>query len=220
MYTELEHRLADRWLVLTNNLCIGSSELVLKDLLARYKEPQRHYHDQEHPEACFLELDEFRHLMHDPDAVDLGLWFHDAFYNPAKKRAGDPSDEELSAVLAEKTMTRRMGLNCHYARLVGTYVRDTKHNSYIVHGEAMWVLDADLSILGRPTEEFDWYEEKIRLEYAFVPIELFRAKRAEILERFLDTSQYPTVFRTYEFQKKYEQQARANLARSIERLRA
>jgi len=77
-------------------------------------------------------------------------------------------------------------------------------------------VDIDLSVLGAGTERFLEYEEQIRQEYAWVPEEIFRTKRAEILERFLARD---VIYRTPEFYQTHEKQARANLRASLERLR-
>jgi predicted metal-dependent HD superfamily phosphohydrolase len=49
-----------------------------------------------------------------------------------------------------------------------------------------------------------------------VPEDIFRKKRAEILERFLERD---VIYRTGRFYETHEKQARANLRASLERLR-
>jgi predicted metal-dependent HD superfamily phosphohydrolase len=73
----------------------------------------------------------------------------------------------------------------------------------------------DLSILGQDQRRFAEYEAGIRAEYAWVPQEIFNAKRAEILQRFLDRAR---IYSTDHFFAKYEHQARQNLEQSIQRL--
>src|SRR5687767_6949665 len=65
-------------------------------LTAAYAERHRHYHNQQHIAECLAEFDAARHLVRQPEAIELALWFHDAVYNP---RAGD--NEERSAALAK-----------------------------------------------------------------------------------------------------------------------
>ena len=72
------------------------------------------------------------------------------------------------------------------------------------------MVDADLSILGAPPDEFDRYEGQIRREYAFVPEAEWRERRPRILRRFLDR---PRIFETPEFAR-LEAPARSNLSRS------
>jgi predicted metal-dependent HD superfamily phosphohydrolase len=78
-------------------------------------------------------------------------------------------------------------------------------------------LDIDLSILGQSEERFSEYEKQIRLEYEWVPEEIFRSKRCEILQNFLNRER---LFTTDLFFSKYERQARLNLDRSLSTLRS
>ena len=82
--------------------------------------------------------------------------------------------------------------------------------------DAELVIDADLSILGKPPERFWRYEDAIRAEYAWVPWAVYSEKRYAILERFL---RRPCIFSTAVLRERYEQAARANLARALERLK-
>ena len=48
-------------------------------------------------------------------------------------------------------------------------------------------LDANMSILQRDADQYDWYARSIREEYEFVERIVFCDRRAEILESFLPT---------------------------------
>ena len=76
--------------------------------------------------------------------------------------------------------------------------------------------DIDLAILGRPEAIFDEYERQVRQEYAWVPEALFRAGRSAILRSFLER---PSLYGTDFFRGKYQNVARANLERSLLRLK-
>ena len=76
-------------------------------------------------------------------------------------------------------------------------------------------MDVDLAILGAPPERFDEYERQIRAEYAHVSDEAFRAGRMKVLQVFLAR---PGIYSTDRMRKDFEDQARRNLRRSIERL--
>jgi predicted metal-dependent HD superfamily phosphohydrolase len=77
------------------------------------------------------------------------------------------------------------------------------------------VCDVDLSILGRPAEEFAEYERRIRVEYGSVPDQLYRQGRAAVLQRLLARDR---LYRTAHFSDRYEAAARRNLMRSLETL--
>jgi predicted metal-dependent HD superfamily phosphohydrolase len=86
----------------------------------------------------------------------------------------------------------------------------------LTNDEALLV-DIDLSILGRSEYVFHNYECQIWREYEkVVPREQFRIGRAKVLESFLSR---PVIYNTEFFRAKYEEQARKNLTRSLERLK-
>src|SRR6185436_9856337 len=70
------------------------------NLLGRYADPGRHYHDLTHLDEVLRHVDELAEFSRTPDVVRLAAWFHDAVYDP---RASD--NEEKSARLAEHMLT-------------------------------------------------------------------------------------------------------------------
>ncbi len=188
----------------------GDGQAVYDDLIRRWLEPQRAYHNLEHLEHCLAELSGAAELVADPGAVEFALWFHDAVYDP---KAGD--NEERSAELAVRVASCA-GLSAALAARVSDLILATKRHEPAADRDTAVLLDVDLSILGQPAERFDRYEAEIRREYAWVPEEVFRVKRAEILTTFLAR---PTIYQTAQFRARYEQAAHANLQRSIDRLK-
>jgi len=198
----------ERWNVLSRNAANNAAEWYVR-LTNLYSEPHRHYHNCRHIADCLGEFDSVRHLASEPEAVELALWFHDAVYDP---RAAD--NEERSAELGRKFVQESgIGKESTIVQLVLA----TKHHDGASHRDATLMIDIDLSILGQAGERFWNYERQIRREYEWVPENIFAAKRAEILERFLSR---PKIFGTEFFFSKYESQARANLQESIRRLRS
>jgi predicted metal-dependent HD superfamily phosphohydrolase len=181
------------------------------DKIARnYDEPHRRYHNQEHIAHCLAEFRSARQLTENPAEVELALWLHDVIYDP---RRGD--NEEQSAEFA-RALCREARAGDLVERRVVDLILVTKHNATPVNADAQLVVDIDLAILGQPEERFWRYEREIREEYAFVPEEVFRAKRAEILEKFLERER---IYATDFFFGKYEELARENLRKSIAALR-
>ena len=160
-------------------------------------------------DECFVSLDEARHLADKVHEVELALWFHDAVY---EVRSQD--NEEQSASWARDAAIQQ-GVASSVAERVHRLVLATKHNATPTSPDAALLVDVDLVILGAAVERFDEYERQVRQEYSWVPGFLFRRKRREILEAFLARSQ---IYSTDHFRARYEVSARANLARSIERL--
>ena len=98
---------------------------------------------------------------------------------------------------------------------MGDLILATVHDAQPVRREAQLVVDIDLAILGASEERFDEYEAEIRREYAWVPEELFRRERAELLRALLERL---VLYNLDVFVLRFEQRARANLKRSLSRL--
>lgn len=209
----LHQRWLSLWLKLELRGAIGDNQAAYRELAARYCEPHRAYHTLEHVLHTLTELDRVRDSATDPEAVELALWFHDVVYD-----IGAADNEEESARLAREAVLE-FGLSEPWADRVSDLILATRHAATPTDADAQLVVDIDLSILGQPWERFDAYEQEIISEYAAIVEERgrerFNAGRAGILRRFLDR---PAIYSTDYFKKNYEQQARANLERSIERL--
>ncbi len=74
-------------------------------------------------------------------------------------------------------------------------------------------LDSDLAILGEPEDVFDWYDNATRIEYSWVSDDQFKAGRVSALEKIKGNRRY--IYRTDYFREKFEEQAKKNIARSI-----
>ena len=118
-------------------------------VLAAYEEPHRHYHGVEHLRDCLSQLDAAPATRADRDLAETALWFHDAVYDP---RASD--NEARSAEWAERALSDA-GAPEPRAREVGRLIRLTDHARPPGDPAGALVCDVDLSVLGRPTAEFD-----------------------------------------------------------------
>ena len=179
---------------------------LLANLLGRYREPQRHYHTVQHLDECFERWPEIRaHAAH-PAEVALALWFHDAIYDTHRS-----DNEALSAALA-RDAALGLGVLHESAQRISDLILSTRHAVEPEGADAEALIDVDLSILGAAPARFDEYEGQVRREYAWVPEETFRKRRAEILGQFLARRR---IYSTDRFRERYEPRARANLARSL-----
>jgi predicted metal-dependent HD superfamily phosphohydrolase len=200
----------DRWAKLWREIGAKDDELaVYQELVSLYSQPHRHYHNFSHIADCLNEFDIARNLAHQPIAVELAIWFHDAIYDTHAA-----NNEEKSAELAQKRIADAKAGGELCASLFAL-VMATKTHDPSLHPDAPLLVDIDLSILGKPEETFWEYESQIRSEYNWVPERVFAMKRAEILERFLRRER---IFSTKVFFDRYEKQARANIRASIEKL--
>ena len=176
------------------------------DVLARYREPQRHYHTVQHLDECFERWPEVRAHAQHPAEVELALWFHDAIYDTQRS-----DNEALSAALALETALG-LGVGHASAQRISDLILCTRHAVEPQGADAEALIDVDLSILGAAPQRFDEYELQVRQEYAWVPEDTFRQRRAEVLGQFLARRH---IYSTGIFRAQYEPCARANLVRSI-----
>ena len=179
-------------------------------LLSRYREPHRHYHTLQHLDECLALLPALRPLAEQPAEIELALWFHDAIYELQRQ------DNELRSAEWARSAVQQSGLSNDCAERIHALVMATRHSAVPEGIDARILVDIDLSILGAAPQRFDEYERQVRAEYAWVPEPQFRDGRRGILEQFLAR---PTIFNTDYFLARFEHSARANLERSLRKLR-
>ena len=179
-------------------------------IVQHYDEPHRRYHNQEHIAHCLAEFRSAPKLTENPAEVEMALWLHDVIYDPKR------SDNEEKSVEFARALCRDAEAGDLFEDRVTQLILATKHYAAPANQDARLVVDIDLAILGQSEERFWRYERQIREEYAFVPEDVFRAKRAEILEKFLEQQR---IYGTDFFFSRYEERARQNSKMSIQRLR-
>ena len=200
----------ERWQRLMTSLNAPESRDVFIDLVAAYSEGHRHYHTAAHIADCLTQLDEAVPLMETPTEVELALWFHDAIYKPRSL------NNELKSAKRARAFLEAIGATEDRRTRVYRHILATKHDAQPSDKDAMFVVDIDLSILGRGPDEYDRFEQNVRKEYKWVPWSIYSKKRREILESFLARS---AIYSTEYFRSRYETPARRNLLSAIEGLR-
>jgi predicted metal-dependent HD superfamily phosphohydrolase len=180
----------------------AAAERLAAEVVARYGEPQRHYHTLEHAAAVDAHavalggdcgLAEIR-------AVRLAAWLHDVVYDPY---AGD--NEDRSAVFAADALAAA-GIDAWITGDCVRLIRRTADHRSTALDEAV-LCDADLRILAAEPARYAEYTRQVRAEYALVPEAQFRAGRAQVLRGLLDAGRlYTTAPATA-----WEQAARANV---------
>lgn len=185
------------------------------DLVDRYSERHRHYHDASHLVAVLTALDELA-APHEPSVeVRLAAWFHDAIYSGT---AG--VDEERSAELAAQRLSE-VGADDRSIEQVRAMVLATAgHIASDADADdgagpdldTALLLDADLSILGAPGTTYDAYARGVRAEHAHVSDERFATGRIAALRTLLGR---PRLFHTDAGRQRFDATARANLRREL-----
>jgi predicted metal-dependent HD superfamily phosphohydrolase len=205
-----------RWLSLVPDAAPGPAERAGHDLLARYAEPQRRYHDRRHLAEVLGAVDGLAGAAAQPDVVRLAAWFHDAVYDPP---AAPGANEEASALLALRLLPD-LAVAADSVAAVAALVRltarhevvDEEGSSAASRRDAEVLCDADLWILASPAQRYAEYTADVRAEYAQVPDDLFRSGRAAILRGLAER---PRIYRTPTAFARWEEPARANLAREL-----
>ena len=186
---------------------------ILDEIVLRYEEPWRSYHNIDHLSdmACFL-LENVDDLQN-PRATLWATLFHDGIYI-AQSYPG--ANEEQSAQL----LIDRLGsyLPEHELTLGAGYIRSTAgHECGGIDSDLALFLDADLKILGTDEERFEEFEAGIRKEYGFCDDEVYKQGRISVLTGFLMRER---IFISDVAYDQLEEQARKNLDRKVTELRA
>lgn len=212
--------LRSRWHAGVVALCPAADRSLLAaegtDLLDRWLEDHRSYHDAVHLAEVLAALDELheggdlpareRHL------AGLVAWYHDAVYDPA---AAPGANEEASARLAEERLPA-LGLPAELTDTVAMLVRESATHEMTADDPATRAFhDADLWILSAPAERFDAYCHQVRIEYGmFAPADYARGRIA-VLTPFVERER---LYLTDHAHEHWTQRARLNLRREIARL--
>jgi predicted metal-dependent HD superfamily phosphohydrolase len=189
---------------------------------------QANYDSSDTITSNFLNFDAYTAI------IDLSVFFHDAIYNP---KSG--TNEEDSAELFDQFVNEVFGDNeaalsaptkitkkeWSGFKAVKNFIIATK--SHILDGAVdmrneeipylQIFLDADMAVLGKSWEAYQYYASLIRQEYKYVPHDLYCEKRAEILQSFIGSvgGDSKTVYLNEHMREALEDRAIANLKREI-----
>ena len=206
----MSHNFRNRWKEVWQQLGAHQvPQVVFEELIRAYSSADRFYHNLTHIEDCLSMFDQTKFLAAHPEEVELAIWFHDVVYDTRRN-----DNEQKSAEWAESVIIQA-GLDLVIAERVSRSILATRHDMELTGADEQLMVDVDLSILGRNENSFWQYEENIRKEYAWVPENVFRQKRIEILQGFL-YRQY--IYYHENYREMFEEKARANLNQAITRL--
>lgn len=191
------------------------TDALLNRIADLHRGPDRGYHGWTHPLALLDLWEQVRDNLEDPLAVRCAILLHDAVYEPRaadnEARSAGLAAEMLDGIVPPETLARTV-------RLIEATAKHAIPDDLPADERAdmAMFLDMDLAILAAPQAEFDAYEAGVRHEYREVPEAAFRAGRARILEGFLARE---ALYLSPWGRAAFEAGARANLDRSIRRLR-
>ena len=182
------------------------------DLLSRWVEPHRHYHDLAHLDSVLNAVDVLSvgAGVPDVDLVRMGAWFHDAVYDPTAT-----DNEARSALLAEKVLRGLRVPPMRIAEVVRLVVLTTTHDPGPDDRDGAVLCDADLAVLAGDELSYASYVDAVREEYGHLDDATFTAGRAAVLRSLLDR---PTLFSTDHGRTTWEAAARRNVSAELQRL--
>ena len=194
-----------RWHNLMDVWHMPSNDETYHALVKAHAEKHRYYHTSEHINACLRHLDQVKDLAKRPHHIELALWFHDAIYQPYRK------DNELKSAQWSQVFLLGNNVDVKIVDEIVHLIMVTLHTDGAVKpmtADQSLMVDIDLSILGSRSEVYEVYERNVRREYRLVPYFLYRKKRKEVLQSFLDA---PRIYQTDHFYHLLEKSARKNL---------
>jgi pantetheine-phosphate adenylyltransferase len=156
---------------------------VITDILNRWNEPHRFWHNTESHLIPMLkqidihfELDEYKHLYMTDVYKNyiVAAFIHDVVYNP---RANDNEEKSLEYLYGSTDRIGKVNLDFISKLVMSTKGREIPTDSDC---RPFWLYD-NMIIFGGHLDELIDYEHKIFKEYQFVDYETYKTKRIEFL---------------------------------------
>jgi predicted metal-dependent HD superfamily phosphohydrolase len=182
-------------------------------LLTYYKDPKRSYHTIKHIIELLDYLDLFPNLENRNIFV-LAIIFHDIIYSVNRD-----DNEELSVEFFKSSMNE---INYHDKDVidqVSSWILATKtHENDTGDYDCLFFLDMDMAILGSESNRYEEYCDQVYQEYVTnggVDPERYVEGRKKFLNGVLKSEQ---IFKTPLFNRLFENTARQNIERELEKL--
>jgi predicted metal-dependent HD superfamily phosphohydrolase len=191
-YSDNENHNSECWIEIENN----------------YLSKSRHYHNFEHLENMFSELDKVKTQIKDLDTLLFAIYYHDIIYKSTKS-----DNEYQSALIFKKRISETSFTNLSECMI---QIEATKEHKLSNDNDINILLDLDLSILGKSPKEYKQYCENIRKEYNIYPDFIYRKGRKKVLKNILESG---SIYKTDFFKQEYENQARENLKFELKQLK-
>jgi predicted metal-dependent HD superfamily phosphohydrolase len=198
-----------RWLNLMKSMNLPDSIECYDSLIAAYSEKHRFYHTSEHINAMLRHLDAVQQEAQQVNELELAIWFHDAIYKPFS------SSNELDSAQWAKRFLEKNGFDKEGTERIYSLIMVTKHDEALIEPDEKLIVDIDLTILGTSSSVYEEFELNVRKEYRWVPWFLYRSKRKQLLQSFLDRD---CIYSTEYFNNRFEKSARENIRLALENI--
>ena len=187
------------------------SDLVgqLWDELERaYTTKDRHYHNLGHIHYMLELAHRYSPAGHPSDLLLYAIFYHDIVYKATRS-----DNEEQSAALAQDRL-HSLGIPEADILQVKEMILATKTHQTAETELTKLLLDLDLAILGADEARYNRYSQGVRKEYSMYPDLIYKPGRRKVLQHFLNQDH---IYKTPAFQVEFEDKARKNLQRELER---
>jgi len=189
---------------------IDDSQAIYQRLLAGYHQPQRHYHTLDHIKHCLAMFEDCKALVHEPDSLEMAIWFHDVILESGRRdneaRSADLYLELSKGVQRDETR-----------QLVKRLIMATLHDGdSLEDADCIYMVDIDLSSFGLSWDGFLGDSQDIRAENPHLCDQDYQLNQSGFQRSLLAR---PRFFLSDFFFDRFEKQARDNLARYFEYLR-
>lgn len=188
-----------------------------EELIERWSEPDRHFHNLRHLAAVLHRVDELAEETHEPDLVRLAAWYHGAVFDADRKVAYATRGGEQTTLSAELARTQLTGLGIpavsadRVGHLVDTLAR---HKPDPGDFDSAVLNDADLAMLAAEPQRYKEYVKAVRTEYSHIPLGDYIEARIKVLTKLL---QRPRLYAS-PLGAAWEEPARQNLDGELQRL--
>jgi predicted metal-dependent HD superfamily phosphohydrolase len=181
-----------------------------EEILYRYSEQHRHYHNLTHLGFLFTLCDKYLDKIENPAVVGFAIIYHDIVYDTYRS-----DNEALSADIAEAHLTQ-LNINQKLLKNIKEFIIASKDH-VIAEGASLKedlaiFLDFDMAILGSEEEYYKLYSDNIRQEYAKYPDDLYKPGRKLALQKMLAVDH---IFHSPIFKEDLETAARENIQKEI-----
>jgi len=189
------------------------------ELLARWMEPSRKYHNVRHLVDLLERIDELQQETHSPHAMRLAAWYHGAIFDaeaPAAYARRGGEDEAASAEYAREHLAA-LGVPSEVVDEVADMVSAlARHAANGRNADCGVLCDADLAILASDPQRYRAYADDIRAEYVHIPVRDYLETRRSILSKLISRERlYVSPLAA-----PWEGRARQNVAAELQRIDA
>jgi predicted metal-dependent HD superfamily phosphohydrolase len=152
-----------------------------KEVRKRYSEPHRHFHTIEHLNDVLSHIFDYYHNSDDIVQMIIAAIFHDIVYDPQRKDNEEKSIELLEFYTSESKYSDIIQQSKEI--ILSTKTHDKIHDLISNFNKF------DCSILDKDLPDLLIWEEQIRKEYSFVPLDEYKKGRLEFLNLSLPNHQ-------------------------------